>query len=301
MSYTETVAQVTNARTKWSDFTGSGCRNSCAVILLLFLCAAGAAQQPPPAHGTNLAAGIEALKAGDLDNAEQIFSEALRHGVRTALVFHNLGVIAQQRHNYTLAVNRFRQAIALQPEYAPSRLLLGVSLLALGKNAEAIPELQRAARSMPKESQAHLQLVKAYEASGNWIAAVEELQKLVNLNPQEPEYSYLLGRAWTRLSAWSYERLARLNPNSARLHQARGQDYAVQGKYELAVAAFQQAARSDPKLPEIHLALALLLLELKRADEARAEIDLELKLVPESKAALETRTKIEAAGEIASP
>jgi len=89
--------------------------------------------------------------------------------------------------NHRLAVNRFRQAIALQPEYAPSRLLLGASLLALGKNAEAIPELQRAAHSMPKESQAHLQLVKAYEASENWIAAVEELQKLVKLNPQNPE------------------------------------------------------------------------------------------------------------------
>jgi tetratricopeptide (TPR) repeat protein len=269
--------------------------------LLLFLCAAGAAQKSSPTPGTNLAAGIEALKAGDLDDAEQVFSEALRHGVRTALIFHNLGVIAQRRDNHTLAVNRFRQAIALQPEYAPSRLLLGVSLLALGKNAEAIPELQRAAHSMPNESQAHLQLVKAYEASENWIAAVEELQKLVNLNSQDPEYSYLLGRAWTRLSAWSYQRLARLNPDSARLYQARGQDYAIQGKYELAVAAYQQAARSDPKLPEVHLALALLLLELKRADEARAEIDLELKLVPESKAALETRAKIEDDEDNASP
>jgi tetratricopeptide (TPR) repeat protein len=276
-----------------------------AVVLLLFLFpevpAGAAAQQPPPTQGTSLAAGVEALKSGDLDTAETVFSDALRKGVKSALVFHNLGVIAQQRGNHVLAINRFRQAIALQPAYAPSRLLLGVSLLTLGKNPEAIAELQRAARSMPQESQAHLQLAKAYEASDNWMAAVEELQKLVNLDPQNAEYSYLLGRAWTKVSAWSYQRLAHLNPDSARLHQALGQEYAMQGKYDLAIAAYQQAARSDPKLPEIHLALALLLLEVKRYDEARAEIGLELNLVPDSKTALEMRAKIEAAKAAASP
>jgi len=264
-------------------------------LLLLLWTARDAPAQQPPAPDANLAAGVEALKSGDLDSAERVFSEALRQGVKSPLVFHNLGVIAQQRGNHTLAISRFRQVIALQPEYAPSRLLLGVTLLALGKNADATSELQRAARSMPKEPQAHLQLAKAYEASENWIAAVEELQKLVNLDPQEAEYSYLLGRAWTRLSAWSYQRLARLNPDSARLHQALGQEYAMQGRYELAIAAYQQAARSDPRLPEIHLALALLLLELKRFGEAQAEIDLELRLVPESKAAMETKAKVEAA------
>jgi tetratricopeptide (TPR) repeat protein len=294
---------ITGVRTRLNGFTRCGCRTYCTAVLLLLLWAAGdiAGQQPQPAPGTNLAAGVEALKSGDLDGAERVFSEALRQGIKSALVFHNLGVIAQQRGDHTLAVSRFRQAIALQPEYAPSRLLLGVSLLALGKNAEAIAELQRAARSMPKEPQAHLQLAKAYEASENWVEAVEELQKLVNLAPQEAEYSYLLGRAWTRLSAWSYQRLARLNPDSARLYQALGQEYAMQGKYESAIAAYQQAARSDPRLPEIHLALALLMLELKRTNEASAEIDLELKLVPESKAALETRAKVEAAKVATSP
>jgi Flp pilus assembly protein TadD len=154
---------------------------------------------------------------------------------------------------------------------------------------------------MPQEPQVHLQLAKAYKASENWIAAVEELQKVANLDPREAEYSYLLGRAWTELSAWSFERLARLNPDSARLHQALGQEYAMQGKYELAIAAYQRAARSDPSLPEVHLALALLLLELNRIEEARVQINLELRLVPESKAAIETRAKVEAARSPMSP
>ncbi len=69
----------------------------------------------------------------------------------------------------------------------------------------------------------------------------------------------------------------------------------IQEKYDLALDAYQQAARSDPRLPEIHLAMAVILLELKKFDEALAQIELELKLVPESKPAAEIKAKIEAA------
>jgi Flp pilus assembly protein TadD len=174
-------------------------------------------------------------------------------------------------------------------------------LLALKKNVEALSELRRAVTLMPKEPRARLQLAKAYETSENWIAAVQQLQKLVEIAPQEPEYSYQLGRAWTKLSGWSYQQIFQINPHSARLQQALGQEYAIQGKYDLALAAFRKAAQFDPKLPEIHLAIALLCLELKKLDEAQAAIAVELSLVPESKAALDSRAKIEAARAAASP
>jgi cytochrome c-type biogenesis protein CcmH/NrfG len=173
-------------------------------------------------------------------------------------------------------------------------LLLGSSLLALHKNLDALRELKRAVVLMPKEPQAHLQLAKAYGTTDNWIAAVQEFQTLVELAPQEPEYSFQLGTAWAKLSGWSYGQITRINPDSARLHQALGQEYVIQEKYDLALAAYRQAVRVDPKMPELHLAMALILLELKKFDQALAEIDLELNLVPESKIAAATRTKIEA-------
>jgi tetratricopeptide (TPR) repeat protein len=272
------------------------CLTSLLFLLLFHAGISAAAQESlPPSFEKQLVPGVEALKSGDLVTAEKIFSAALQRGIKHPLVYHNLGVIAQQRGDHAKAVTRFRQALALQPNYGPSRLLLGSSLLALGKNAEAVHELKRAITLMPEQPQAHLQLARAYEASDNWMPAVQELQKLVQLAPQEPEYSYQLGKAWTKLSGWSYHQISRLNPDSVRLHQALGQEYVVQEKYDLAIAAYQRAARSDPKLPEIHLALALIYLELKRFDEAIAEIGLELKLVPESKAAAETKAKIAAA------
>jgi Flp pilus assembly protein TadD len=293
---------VFTPRAKSQVFAIACLNMACVLLLLLWATMPAAAQQTlSPALEKMLSDGIDALKSGDLGTAEKIFSDALQHGVKHPLVYHNLGVIAQQRGDHKAAASSFRQASQLQPDYGPSHLLLGVSLRALGKNVEATRELEVATKLLPKEPQAHLQLAKAYEASDNWIAAVVELQKLVDLAPQEPEYSYQLGKAWTKLSGWSYQRITQLNPASARLQQALGQEYAIQEKYDLALAAYQRAALSDPHLPEVHLARAVILLELKRLDEASAEIDMERKLVPESHAATELKAKIEAAKTSSAP
>ena len=60
---------------------------------------------------------------------------------------------------------------------------------------------------------------------------------------------------------------------------ALGQEYAIQGNYDRALLAYQQATMADPKLPKIHLGMGLILLHLKRFDEALAQINLDLALV----------------------
>jgi Flp pilus assembly protein TadD len=148
---------------------------------------------------------------------------------------------------------------------------------------------------MPEEPQSHLQLAKAYEGSEDWLSAAQQLQRVVELAPREPEYSYQLARAWTQLSGWSYQQIQHVNPKSARLQQALGQEYAIQQKYDLALQAYRRAAALDPQLPEVHLAIAVILLELKKFDEALSEITLEQQLVPQSKSAGEIRAQIETA------
>src|SRR5256884_6241871 len=191
------------------------------LFLLLFVAVAtqcSAQEIPPPSLEIQVAPGIEALKSGDLDTAERIFSSALRHGAKHPLVYHNLGVIAQMRNRHLEAVQRFREALALQPAYGPSRLLLGASLLALKKHTEAVRELERAVKLMPEQPQARLELTKAYEASENWLSAAQQLQKLVEMAPHDPVYAYQMGKAWMRLSGWSYQQIARIDAKIGRAH-----------------------------------------------------------------------------------
>lgn len=276
----------------WSRFLLS-LRTISLIIFVLGVRALSQISQPSPAEKA-IAAGVEALKAGNLDSAEHLFSQALQQGIKHPIVFHNLGVIAQQRRKDAQAVDWFRKSLLLDPNYGPSRLLLGSSLLSLGRSTDAVRELKRAVRLMPDEPAAHLQLAKAYESTENWLLAVSELQTLNSLSPDNAEYAYQLGKALAKLSGWSMQEISSVNPRSARLKQALGQEYAIQGKFDLALVTYQQAAKADPKLPEIHLGMGLILLQLRRFDEAAAEITQELALVPDSKMAADAKERIAA-------
>ena len=89
-------------------------------------------------------------------------------------------------------------------------------------------------------------------------------------------------------------RLRDIDPGSARIYQALGHNYRVQGRADQALRAFERAAQADPTLPEIHLALAQIHLEQKNWASARKEIERELALVPESAGALALRRRLEA-------
>jgi cytochrome c-type biogenesis protein CcmH/NrfG len=171
---------------------------------------------------------------------------------------------------------------------------MGGSLRALGRVAEAVTTLEAAVKLRPQERLPREQLARAYERAGRASAAVEQYRAVRDLAPADPEAAFQLGRAYLRLSEWAMQRLRDIDPGSARLYQALGHNYRVQGRADLAVRAFERAAQADPKLPEIHLALAQIYVEQKNWPSARAEVERELAIVPESAGALALQRRIEA-------
>ena len=250
--------------------------------LVLLLVPAGFGLELPGDQGTLFDQGVLALKAGNLDEAESAFRAVIEQGGELAQAHNNLGIVYQMRGQHERAVVEFREAARIAGDYAAPRILLGASLLALGQVEEAKVSLEAAVRLAPGEPLAHLQLARAYEQSGDWSGAVSQLQALRRLDPGDPEHGYGLGQAYLRLSETCLRRLHALHPDSGRSHQARAHSYRLQGRTELALEAFGQAARADPTLAEVHLAMAQIHVEQKRWADARRELALERDVVPES-------------------
>jgi tetratricopeptide (TPR) repeat protein len=238
--------------------------------------------------------GVLALKAGKLDQAEAAFKRVLQGGGDRAFVHNNLGIVYQGRGEHARAAAAFRDAIRRDPRYVAPRIGLGSSLLALDQAPEAARELEQAVKLAPREALGHVQLAKAYEQARNWAGAVEQYRALRELAPREPEYAYGLGKAYLSLSEWCLRELRQIDSGAARVQQALGHNYRVQGKTELAIRAFEQAARADPTLPEVHLVLAQIHMQEERWTEARRELELELEVVPESAGALALRQRLPA-------
>ena len=238
--------------------------------------------------------GVQAEKAGHLDEAEKAFLRVLRQGGDVAFVHNNLGIVYQQRRDHLRAIAQFREALRLDADYAAPRALLGASLLALGKVGEATRELETAVKLAPREPLVHLELARAYERAGNPTGMVDQYHALRQLSPQDPEYAYQLGSAYLKLSAGCLRQILELDPRSARAYQVRAEIYRNRGRMEQAIRAFQRAFEIDPAFPGVHLALAQIYLEQGKAADARQELDLELAVVPESVAALALKKRLEA-------
>jgi Tfp pilus assembly protein PilF len=251
----------------------------------------------PPPLAAIFEKGVQALKENHLDEAEQSFQEVLRQGGKQAFVYNNLGIVYQRRGHHRHAVEEFRTSIRLNPAYASPRILLGASLLALGEVPEATRQLQNAVKLEPHEPLAHLELAKAYEHAGKMMDMVEEYRTLEQSSPDNPEYLYQLGRAYQKLAAWSLGDLIKLNPGSARVAQAKAENYQAQGQMDLAIRSYQRAAQLDPELPGIHLALGQIYLEQEKPEEARKEVQLELGIVPESVSARALEKKLAGTGD----
>jgi len=272
-------------------------RTLLATAIVLALGAASSARDLPPELQAPFEEGVQALRAGKLDEEEKAFRAVRAKGGATAYIHNNLGIVLQERGQHEKAVEEFREATRLDARYPAPQILLGSSLLALGRVGEARTELERAVKLAPKEALARLQLAKVEERAGDWADAVEQFRALTEMKPDEPEYVYALGNAYLRLSEWSLKQLATVDGGEARLQQALGHNYRVQGRADFALRAFERAAQADPTLPEVHLAMAQVYMEQKRWAEARQEIERELAIVPESagaRALLERLSALEA-------
>ena len=270
-------------------------RSAICSLLIALTFAVGRGQELAPDQAGRFSEGVAALKRGDLDVAERAFREVLTGGGARPFVHHNLGIVLQQRGRHEAALAEFRAAQRLDPSFGPARLLAGVSLLATGRAREAAAELERAAALMPDEPVAHLQLADADERTGHIAGVIHEYRRLVELVPTNDEYVYRLGKAYLKLAQQSYERIRAIAPHSARLAQALGDQYLEQNRRELALEAFERAARIDPALPGIHLALARIHLDEGRLNEAAAEVGRERGIAPDSAAARALQAEIEAA------
>jgi Flp pilus assembly protein TadD len=266
-----------------------------ALLLVVLLPAPPVALAHDPATPeATFARGVEALKAGRLAEAEAAFRRVLQDGGREAYVYNNLAIVHQQQGRHREAIAECREAIRLDAAYPAPRVVMGGSLLALGRVAEAVTTLEAAVKLQPKERLVREQLARAYERAGRPSAAIEQYRAMRDLAPGDPEAAYQLGRSYLRLSEWAMQRLRDVDPGSARLFQALGHNYRVQGRADLAVRAFERALQADPKLPEVHLALAQIHAEQRNWTSARAEVELELEVVPESAGALALQRRIEA-------
>lgn len=266
------------------------------MLLLVYLLAFGGSgwSQGSATPEELFSRGVAFLKEEQLEAAEEAFLEAFSKGMDSPLLHHNLGIVYQRQKRHEKAVDEFSKALSQNPELDPSRALRGTSLLAVNRTDEGIADLESALEGIPDNELLRIQLASAYESQGRVLKAVTQYHQISRQKPDDAESAYRLGRAYLVASEWCYGKMAAIAPNSARLHQAMGQNLMGLRDFEAAARAFQKAINSDPELPDVHLLLAHALMRQGKYAEALRAVEEELAIVPWNVGAKQFKAQISA-------
>ena len=189
--------------------------------------------------------------------------------------FHvNLGNALQALGRHAEAVNAFGRAAGLEkPMRAETVFNLGNALGRAGRADEAIAALREAVRLNPDFAPAYRNLGLLLHGEKRLSEAETELDRSATLAPEDAESRYALGlvqkdRGRPEAAVESFSAALSRDPAHAAAHDALGSALKELGRLDEAVTAYAAAVACDPEFAAAHYNLAGALQDLGRRDEA---------------------------------
>ncbi|WP_173067586.1 tetratricopeptide repeat protein [Sulfurimicrobium lacus] len=189
-------------------------------------------------------------------------------------------VACKKRGNEFLAQGRlqdaaecYRQAVAVNPQYAEGFLNLGFVLKEQGLYAEAEACLKQAVLINPELEDAFYLLGALSQERGNLAGAAENYNKTLELKPDfEIVYRDLcqvLFESGQNESAKSVIKQGlSLNPESAEFHCYLGNLYVHEKKFDKAIACYRKSLSVDPEYAVVYSNMGKAFIEQGKIDEA---------------------------------
>jgi len=216
------------------------------------------------------------LKTNRPADAIREFQAILKLEPNNAGVRANLGLIAFTQANYQEAADEFRLALKIHPQLWNAQALLGLSELHLGAENDAQQRLQEAFAHVEETNlrvQVGTALVQLNCETGKLDEALDTTNALMKLAPANPDVLFMMYRLHSAFAANALATLAKVGPDSARLHQVLAESHASDNDFSGAVSEYQRALELDPKLPGLHFELgeAMLRNGVDEASQKKAE------------------------------
>ena len=196
-----------------------------------------------------------------------------------------LGVALNQLGRLDEAIDCYRRALELMPDFAEAHNNLANALQRQGALAEAVACYRRALELKPGYAEAHNNLANALQLQGSLEEAVACYRRALELKPDYADaYNNLASALWNMGrsddAVACCRRALDLKPGYAEAHNNLGTILQAQGKFDEAAAFYRRAMELRPDFAEAYNNLAIVLREQARPGDAAAccRRALELKL-----------------------
>ncbi|MGB6688723.1 MAG: tetratricopeptide repeat protein [Terracidiphilus sp.] len=253
----------------------------CVAVLLLAgsSCVGRGQATAPPENARQSALALEQQgRNAEAEAAWRNFSKAYPSNPEP---YAHLGLLEARQEHYQLAIPLYRKALALNPSVPSVRRNLGLAYFKSGDMHGAIHEFTILLKDHPGDFQLVTLTGMAHYGLGEYKEAVPYLQQAAAIDKQNLPLRLALahGCLWTKqyqcvLS--TYHEILALNADSAEADMLAGEALDEMKDNAGSTRLFREAAKANPKEPNVHFGLGYLLWTQKQYPEAASEFKAEL-------------------------
>jgi len=143
--------------------------------------------------------GRTIIRNMDWKNQDTLWLATAKTSPRSPKNHNNLGDYYFRHGEYQKAIEEFKTAIELMPNYGDAYHNLANVYRQIGDSEEAIANYQKALSLNPNLWQSHQNLAARYFESGEFELALQELEAAIKINPQNPALFINLGILYLQL------------------------------------------------------------------------------------------------------
>jgi tetratricopeptide (TPR) repeat protein len=206
-------------------------------------------------------------------NAILLYQETLKNNPQSYLVHNSLGIALNDAGQREKAVEQFKQAVVLKPDYLEARNNLGVVLNNMGRTQDAIKLFQQALLLKPDYPDTLNNLGMVLNAAGRSDEAIKYIEQALRLKPDYPEAICSLGIVLSKTgrpqeAVILFEKALRLKSDYPEAHYNLGLALGDIGRRKEAIEHFHQALLLKPGYAEVYNSMGVLLCQAGQSREA---------------------------------
>ena len=196
--------------------------------------------------------GIVLSEKGKADQAIEHYRRAVDLRPDYAEAHYNLGRLLVENGQVDDAIAHYERAAAINPADAEAQNNLGVTLFGIGRADDAIAHYQKALEIQPDYAEASCNLASALIAKGDFDGAIGRYTVCLAAIPDQEEARYnfasaLLRRGRTDEAIVQYQKVLQLHPDSADAHANLGSAWLAQRSVRDAIAEYTKALQISPE------------------------------------------------------
>jgi len=206
--------------------------------------------------------GRVCIRIDDLDGAAENFRKAIDKDPENESYkkeFESItrryiqdGTQLMQRKSYAAALEKFKQAISLNPEDPLAYYYSAIVYLDDKNTAEALVAINKSIEFDPAYSKAHLVKGKIYTGMNDVAGAVNSFRKAIELDPEYVDAWKNIGYVYYKTKQYddaipAYKEVVKLDPGYASAYANMGAIYIEQKKFNEAVSSLGKAVELNPR------------------------------------------------------